>query len=139
MHAVRDKHKSLFAAGIKKITGDFHAQVGKRRAKENMMGSTGRDLRPAGQSAMQAAQRVTKAVPIRSPRHCFGCTPRTACIVPQDCVSICDLSGVEFARGLINFSSEEVGAVAGGGKAAQPVGEQLGFPTMDEVVHRWVG
>ncbi len=53
-------------------------------------------------------------------------------------MSICDLAGVEFARGLINFSSEEVGAVAGGGKAAQPVGEQLGFPTMDEVVHRWV-
>lgn len=34
VHAVRDKHKSLFAAGIKKITGDFHAQVGKPRAED---------------------------------------------------------------------------------------------------------
>lgn len=27
VRAVRDKHKSLFAAGITKVTGDFHAQV----------------------------------------------------------------------------------------------------------------
>ncbi|KXZ50922.1 hypothetical protein GPECTOR_14g169 [Gonium pectorale] len=79
VHAVRDKHKSLFAAGITKVSGDFHA---------------------------------------------------------QDCVSLCDPSGVELARGLVNFSSEEVGAVAGSGRCSKPVTEQLGFPTMDEVVHR---
>ncbi|KAG2450762.1 hypothetical protein HYH02_004599 [Chlamydomonas schloesseri] len=97
VRAVRDKHKSLFAAGITKVTGDFHA---------------------------------------------------------QDCVSLCDAAGVELGRGLINFSSEEVAAVRGHGgaghggagghdregghhhHATHPVAEQLGFPTMEEVVHR---
>ncbi|PNW70105.1 hypothetical protein CHLRE_17g705850v5 [Chlamydomonas reinhardtii] len=93
VRAVRDKHKSLFAAGITKVTGDFHA---------------------------------------------------------QDCVSLCDSSGVELGRGLVNFSTEEVAAVHGHGHAhgqghkeggghhhaTHPVAEQLGFPTMEEVVHR---
>ncbi|PNH03606.1 Glutamate 5-kinase, partial [Tetrabaena socialis] len=53
-----------------------------------------------------------------------------------DCVSVCDDSGQELGRGLVNFSSEEVGAVAGSRRGGRPVGEQLGFPTMEEVLHR---
>ncbi|KAG2493493.1 hypothetical protein HYH03_008309 [Edaphochlamys debaryana] len=79
VRAVRDKHKSLFAAGICKVSGSFN---------------------------------------------------------PQDCVSLCDASGVELARGLVNFSFDEVAAVAGSKHGARPVGDQLGFPTMEEVVHR---
>lgn len=65
-------------------------------------------------------------------------------------MSLCDSSGVELGRGLVNFSTEEVAAVHGHGHAhgqghkeggghhhaTHPVAEQLGFPTMEEVVHR---
>ncbi|GIL76458.1 hypothetical protein Vretimale_5990 [Volvox reticuliferus] len=78
VHAVRDKHKSLFAAGITRVTGTFHS---------------------------------------------------------QDCVSLCDALGVELGRGLVNFSSEDVNAVAGNSRGKH-MADQLGFPTMDEVVHR---
>ncbi len=56
VRAVRDKHKSLFSAGILKVVGDFSA---------------------------------------------------------QDAVSLCDAAGVEFARGLVNFSSEVSASDAG--------------------------
>ncbi|GLC33265.1 hypothetical protein PLESTB_000353000 [Pleodorina starrii] len=78
VHAVRDKHKSLFAAGVARVNGNFNS---------------------------------------------------------QDCVSLCDASGIELGRGLVNFSSEEVRAVAGSSRG-KAMADQLGFPTMDEVVHR---
>jgi hypothetical protein len=77
VRAVRDKHKSLFSAGILKVVGDFSA---------------------------------------------------------QDAVSLCDAAGVEFARGLVNFSSEECGKARG--KSSNELQALLGYQTAEEVVHR---
>ncbi len=52
-------------------------------------------------------------------------------------MSLCDATGVELGRGLVNFSSEDVSTVAGSSRG-KAMADQLGFPTMDEVVHRWV-
>ena len=47
-----------------------------------------------------------------------ACSPLLVCLTQvtgdfhvQDAVSLCDADGVEFARGLINFSAEEVSKV----------------------------
>lgn len=52
----------------------------------------------------------------------------------QDNVSLCDASGCEFARGLVNLRCEEARAVAG--RSGRTVTESLGFHAMEEVVHR---
>eukprot|EP00798_Chlamydomonas_sp_ICE-L_P013420 gene13420-19275_t len=76
--AVKDKRKSLFAAGITGVEGDFHV---------------------------------------------------------QDAVSLCDKNGVEFARGLTNFSAEEVNRTKGK-RTRRDVAAEVGYHTMGEVVHR---
>ena len=53
---------------------------------------------------------------------------------PQDAVAICDEHGAEFARGLCNFTSEEVGQMRG--KSSRVALEALGYATASEVVHR---
>jgi glutamate 5-kinase len=77
VRAVRDRKKSLFAAGIVNIEGDFHA---------------------------------------------------------QDAVSLCDLDGCEFGRGLVNFSIEELRRVKG--VSAKDFLSKLGYNAQAEVVHR---
>uniref|UniRef100_A0A7S0RM90 PUA domain-containing protein n=1 Tax=Chlamydomonas leiostraca TaxID=1034604 RepID=A0A7S0RM90_9CHLO len=56
---------------------------------------------------------------------------------PQDAVSLCDEAGVEFARGLVNFSADEVRELRRMAKEKkQAVDKALGFNVQEEVVHR---
>ncbi|GAX75185.1 hypothetical protein CEUSTIGMA_g2629.t1 [Chlamydomonas eustigma] len=80
VRAVRDKHKSLFAPGITKVTGEFHV---------------------------------------------------------QDAVQLCDDTGAELARALVNFSSEDLDKIVKGRLWRSSDMEQpLGYGTMEEVAHR---
>jgi glutamate 5-kinase len=51
-----------------------------------------------------------------------------------DCVRIADESGVEFARGLVNYSSMELKKIRG--KKSSQIEKILGYKYYDEVVHR---
>ncbi|MCA9236088.1 MAG: glutamate 5-kinase [Planctomycetales bacterium] len=51
-----------------------------------------------------------------------------------DVVALCDPSGVEFARGLINYDSHQVQMIAG--RPTDHIAELLGHCPYDEVVHR---
>ncbi len=51
-----------------------------------------------------------------------------------DVVALCDEAGQEFARGLINYSVEQVRTIAG--QPTQRIAELLGHRPYDEVVHR---
>jgi glutamate 5-kinase len=51
-----------------------------------------------------------------------------------DVVSLCREDGQEFARGLINYGSEEMRRIAGHGK--EQIVQILGHQPYDEVVHR---
>jgi glutamate 5-kinase len=54
--------------------------------------------------------------------------------VKGDVVSLCDNTGREFARGLTNYSIEEMRIIAG--QPTERIGELLGHRPYDEVVHR---
>ena len=75
--AIRDRHKSLFPAGIIKTDGDFG---------------------------------------------------------PQDGVTLCDANGMEFARGLVNYSKEEIDD--GRGMNSKAFMEMLGYAGQEEVISR---
>ena len=49
-------------------------------------------------------------------------------------VALCDVGGHEIARGLINYSAEEMRAIAGQPK--EQIAQLLGHRPYDEVVHR---
>jgi len=51
-----------------------------------------------------------------------------------DTVRCLDLDGVEFARGLVNYSAEEVNAIRG--KRTDAIESVLGYRFADEVIHR---
>ena len=51
-----------------------------------------------------------------------------------DMVAICDEKGVEFARGLSNYASEEIDKIKG--KRTDKIASILGTKIYDEVVHR---
>lgn len=51
-----------------------------------------------------------------------------------DVVQCVDLNGIEFARGLVNYSAEEVAAIRG--KHSHAIEEVLGYRFSDEVIHR---
>ena len=51
-----------------------------------------------------------------------------------DVVSLCDVAGKEIARGLINYSVEEMRAIAG--QPTERIAEVLGHCPYKEVVHR---
>ncbi len=51
-----------------------------------------------------------------------------------DVVAICDSNGTEFARGLINYTSAEMGAIAG--QPTERIAELLGHCPYQAVVHR---
>ncbi len=51
-----------------------------------------------------------------------------------DLVSICDMEGMEFARGLVNYSSGEVSRIRG--VKSSEIESILGYKYFDEVVHR---
>jgi glutamate 5-kinase len=61
----------------------------------------------------------------------------------QDSAQLLDSDGIEFARGLVNFSADELRRIvkgrlwqdADGGSVA----ESLGYGTVEEAMHRWVG
>lgn len=56
---------------------------------------------------------------------------------PQDAVSLCDDKGVEFARGLVNFTDEEVRELRRLAKEKKSrVDRAMGFNVQEEVVHR---
>ncbi len=51
-----------------------------------------------------------------------------------DVVAICDASGQEFARGLINYSSDEMQSIAG--QSTEQIAQLLGHCPYQEVIHR---
>lgn len=51
-----------------------------------------------------------------------------------DVVAICDVSGKEFARGLINYSSDEMQSIAG--ESTERIAQLLGHCPYQDVVHR---
>ena len=51
-----------------------------------------------------------------------------------DAVRLCDLSGREFAKGVINYSLAELLRIMG--KKSSEIAEVLGYKYGDEVVHR---
>lgn len=53
---------------------------------------------------------------------------------PQDAVQLCDRQGQEIARGLVNYSSQELQQIRGQNTAAIPV--ILGHPAPETIVHR---
>lgn len=52
----------------------------------------------------------------------------------QDAVQLCDRQGIEFARGLVNYSSAELRQIQGHQSEAIP--EILGYPGAETIVHR---
>ncbi len=54
--------------------------------------------------------------------------------IKGDVVSLCDNTGREFARGLTNYSAEEMKVIAG--HPTERIAELLGHRPYDEVVHR---
>lgn len=51
-----------------------------------------------------------------------------------DAVSVRDRSGAEFARGLTNYSAEDIARIKG--MKTEQIGSVLGYSTYDEVIHR---
>lgn len=76
-------------------------------------------------AAVQAQGRSLLAVGVKSVDGNF---------VKGDVVSLCDMTGAEFARGLVNYSSAQVMTIAGQPK--ERIAELLGRCPYDEVVHR---
>lgn len=136
VRSVRDKQLSLFGAGITQVAGDFGAQV--RGAAWCGAVWAGRQslLMPATTCPFPAQHWSPGPACARHPRPPPPSTAHTAgdaCHLPrlplplpiadtagpappppppwQDCVSLCDAGGHEIARGLANFSSEELALV----------------------------
>ena len=53
---------------------------------------------------------------------------------PQDAVTLCDANGMEFARGLVNYSKEDIDG--GRGLKSRPFLEMLGYAGQEEVISR---
>ena len=51
-----------------------------------------------------------------------------------DVVSLCDVSGAEFARGLTNYSANDAGRILG--MRSEKIGAVLGSAPYEEIVHR---
>ena len=51
-----------------------------------------------------------------------------------DCVRVCDPEGVEFARGIVDYSHREIGKVAG--RRSIEIENLLGYRYEDEIIHR---
>lgn len=57
----------------------------------------------------------------------------------DDSVQLCDANGVEIARGLSNYSAEDLRKIVNGKLWKQGnLAEMLGYGTPDEAIHRWV-
>ena len=54
----------------------------------------------------------------------------------QDSVQLCDDTGMEFARALTNFSSEDLNKIIKGKLWRSDMAQSLGYGTMEEVAHR---
>ncbi|HIK17057.1 MAG TPA: glutamate 5-kinase [Leptolyngbyaceae cyanobacterium M33_DOE_097] len=52
----------------------------------------------------------------------------------QDAVQLCDRQGREIARGIVNYSSEELEKIKG--RQSEAIAEILGYPGVETVVHR---
>jgi glutamate 5-kinase len=52
----------------------------------------------------------------------------------QEAVQLCDLSGIEIARGLVNYSSAELREIQG--RKSIDIATILGYPGAETVVHR---
>lgn len=63
-----------------------------------------------------------------------GVTTVDGNFVKGDVVSLCDAAGVEFARGLVNYSAAQMITIAG--QPTDKIAELLGRCPYDEVVHR---
>ncbi len=86
----------------------------------------GRLLLDAGAAAaVQSKGRSLLAVGVRSVEGAFA---------KGDVISMCDPQGQEFARGLSNYSSTEMAAIAG--HSTERIAELLGHCPYEEVVHR---
>ena len=106
VRAVKDKKKSLFAAGITKVEGDFHHQVSQQLHVCMMMGASGgADGPERKEGGLYMRRQAAMLGACLSSRHC---APVIAADPLQDAVSLKDEAGVEIGRGLINFSAEEL-------------------------------
>jgi glutamate 5-kinase len=86
----------------------------------------GRLLLDAGAAAaVQSKGRSLLAVGVRGVEGSFA---------KGDVISMCDPQGQEFARGLSNYSSTEMGTIAG--HSTERIAELLGHCPYEEVVHR---
>jgi glutamate 5-kinase len=55
----------------------------------------------------------------------------------QDAVQLCDDTGAELARALVNFSSEDLDKIVKGRLwRSSDMAQPLGYGTMEEVAHR---
>jgi glutamate 5-kinase len=63
-----------------------------------------------------------------------GVSEVTGSFIKGDVISLCDNTGREFARGLSNYSGDEMRIIAG--QPTERIAELLGHRPYDEVVHR---
>ena len=55
-------------------------------------------------------------------------------IRPGDCVRVCGEEGTEFARGMVDYSHQEIGKVLG--HRSSEIEDVLGYRYGDEIIHR---
>ncbi len=93
----------------------------------------GHAIRPAGALMLDAGARRAIENDGRS-LLAIGITEVSGMFKKGDVVTLCDASGVEFARGLTNFPSDELALVLG--RKSSEFAEILGHRRYDEVIHR---
>jgi glutamate 5-kinase len=64
----------------------------------------------------------------------IGIVGLTGSFVKGDVVALVDPDGREFARGLTNYGTAEIGLIKG--QKTEKIGEILGYRPYDEVIHR---
>ena len=133
VRAVKDKHKSLFAPGIVKVCG-----AGGGSLCECSGGWEGAEAAAfeGGRGAL-----LSTSLPRRPEvTLCIVASPPSPQVTGdfhvQDAVQLCDDAGVEFARALFNFSSEELDRIVKGRLWRSDLAQNLGYGTMEEVAHR---
>jgi hypothetical protein len=133
--AVRDRHKSLFSAGACRRRRRRPPPYCRRRCAHGQGGRDGGALRGMRARRRRIRSRAARVLPRLSPPPSkTGILRVQGKFSPQDAVAICDEHGAEFARGLCNFTSEEVTQMRG--KSSRVALEELGYATASEVVHR---
>ena len=93
----------------------------------------GWSARPAGKLTLDDGARAAVVAQGRS-LLAVGVRGVEGDFVKGDVVSLCDVAGTEFARGLINYAAPEMEKIAG--QSTERIADLLGHCPYDEVVHR---